>query len=111
MNRRCHGTLALLFGISLMPVQAQAQPNEPTAQAPVQEQREQAQLDDEPAEPTKVRASEVRAPDDGETLNELMGRPGGLTSAEAARQAAEYSRDAVIAQEDYKYAKAKKTDK
>lgn len=36
----------------------------------------------------------------------MMNRPGGLTADQAARQAAEYSQDAIVAQEQYKSADA-----
>ncbi len=53
----------------------------------------------------------VSVPLGGEVgFDELLNRPGGLTSDEAARQAAAYSLDAVIAQEQYKSADAQKKE-
>ncbi len=55
-------------------------------------------------------SNEEKLVQDDDTFDSMVGRPGGLTSDEAARQASEYSPDAQVAREDYEYAKARKME-
>lgn len=64
----------------------------------------------EPNEPPTATPEESRNADVGDKFRALLGRPGGLTSDQAARKAAEYTRDAVVAQAEQQSAKAQKAE-
>ena len=112
MNRRFSEIAAIFSAALLLPLSGQAQ-LAPAAEAPLPPsappQTEEAEI---PAQDAKVEnAGETSAaPSPDDYLSSSLNRPGGLTSDEAARKAADYSRDAVIAQEDYRYAKARKRE-
>lgn len=60
------------------------------------------------ATPAAAPAAPEAAVESALAVNELVGRPGGLTSDEAARQAAAYTKDAALAQADVESAHAQK---
>ena len=95
-GRICIITLSVLAQSSTLWAQATPEPPKGTnSQTPAQPQlKKEAPASSSPG-------AEVH-----DQFAALLGRPGGLTSDEAARKAASYSLDAKVAQEDYKSAEA-----
>ena len=89
--------LSLVFAVSLVGAQEPPEPQTSTAES-------EAEQSAAPAVAKPKTRAEI-APTENRFAG-LLNRPSGLTSAEAARKAADYSKDAQVAKEEYKAADA-----